>query len=938
MGVYCLRHSRTDAGNGARWHGMLPAWLCLLLAFALGMPAALAEEVEELTLGFFAYRPKALLEERWQPLVEYLNDHLPGEVHLRLRVLGQAEMKEALQRGELHYLFTNPSHYIELRTISALSGALVTQITLEEGQPVSRLGGVVIRRADRDGPDTFEELRGKRIAIAGKQYLGAYTAPALELQKRGIAPEKLDYLVTGQVHDLVVQAVLDGRADAGFIRTGIIEQMLREGTLKPGQIEVLEPQVHDDFPFVSSTALYPEWALVAMPEAPEPVSRRLTSLLLGLEPDHPVAVAAGIHGFTIPADYLPVREAMVSLRLPPFDQVPEFGWQDIWQRYTGIVAVGVLATLIIIALVLALMVGNRRLRASRKAAQRLGDRLRAIIDGTRTGTWEWNVQTDEAVFNRRWAGMLGYRLEELEPVFSKTWTKFVHPDDQPVARAALQRHFDGEVDMYDVEVRMRHRDGHWIWVRNRGQLFSRTAEGKPMWMFGTHVDVSERYQATRERDELLHRFEELSRNIPGALYQYRQCDDGHFHFPFVSPGIEDICGCTPEQAVGDAQAVFAAIHPDDFERVKAAINRSGRELTTWHDVYRVRHPRLGELWVENSATPARHEDGCVVWHGYVKDITELHESRERIRLAAQVFEASQEGIMITDACRFILDVNSAFTEITGYELREVQGEIPSLLRSGYHSQAFYDELYLRLETDGFWRGEVWDRHKSGKVIPLLLSIATVTDDEGEVQYYVANFTDISAIKAHEEELHRIANYDALTDIPNRRLLGDRLQQSVAQALRTGQTLAVCMLDLDGFKPVNDRYGHQAGDKLLVEIARRLKSWLRAEDTVARLGGDEFVLLLRNPEGPASFDRILDIVRQPIHLAEGTVRVTASMGVAYLDPANPCDGDQLLRQADQGLYQAKALGCDHYNVYDVQTSATLPEKETSAEPGLGNPAN
>ena len=598
-----------------------------------------------------------------------------------------------------------------------------------------------------------------------------------------------------------------------------------------------------------------------------------------LEPS-PAAPVAGLQGFIIPA----------------------------------VIAVGVLAATSI-ALIAALMVGNRRLRASRKAARRLGDRLRGILDSTRTGTWEWNVQTDEVVFNRRWAEMLGYDLAELEPVFSEIWNILVHPDDLPLTHAALQRHLRGEDEMYDVELRMRHKEGHWIWVRDRGQVFSRTADGKPRWMFGTHVDVTERYEAARERNALLHRFEELSRNMPGALYQYRLCPDGFAHFPFASPGLVDIYGCTPEQAAVDAKAAFASLHPSDAERVVDSIARSGQELTTWHEVYRVRHPHLGELWVEGSATPARHEDGSVIWHGYIKDITELHQNRERIRLAAQVFDASQEGIMITDARRTIIDVNRAFTGITGYTAQEVKGATPGLLQSGYHDSTFYDDLNRRLRIDGFWRGEIWDRRKSGEVVPLLLSIAAVTDDNGEVQYYVANFTDISGIKAHEEELQRIAHYDALTDIPNRRLLGDRLQQAVALARRTGQTLAVCMLDLDGFKPVNDRYGHQTGDRLLVEIAHRLQGWLRTEDTVARLGGDEFVLLLCNPEGPAPFDRVLDIVRQPIHLAEGTVRVTASMGVAYLDAANPCDGDQLLRQADQALYQAKAMGCNHYKVYE-----------------------
>ena len=239
-----------------------------------------------------------------------------------------------------------------------------------------------------------------------------------------------------------------------------------------------------------------------------------------------------------------------------------------------------------------------------------------------------------------------------------------------------------------------------------------------------------------------------------------------------------------------------------------------------------------------------------------------------------------------------------------------------MLSADPQRRSLQDAARLLYRQDGHWQGETWIRRKGGEAVPLLLSGAPVRGQDGTVEHYIVVFSDISEIKAHEQELERLAHHDALTGLANRRLFNDRLAQAVAHAARHGEPLAVCALDLDGFKPVNDRYGHGAGDQVLVEIAQRLRAQVRAEDTVGRMGGDEFTLLLRNPRGPAVFERLLDAVRQPIQLAQGPVQVSASAGIAYLDARQAHQGEQLLRRADQALYQAKATGRDRYSLIDA----------------------
>ncbi|HEY3433136.1 MAG TPA: EAL domain-containing protein [Rhodocyclaceae bacterium] len=298
---------------------------------------------------------------------------------------------------------------------------------------------------------------------------------------------------------------------------------------------------------------------------------------------------------------------------------------------------------------------------------------------------------------------------------------------------------------------------------------------------------------------------------------------------------------------------------------------------------------------------------------------ELLLEQSRLRLAASVFANCSEGIMITDGNRSIIDVNPAFTQITGFQREEVIGNTPKILSSGRQDQTFYSDLWESLKTHGHWRGEMWNRRKTGEVYAEMQSISTIRDEDGGLQHYVSVFTDISQIKRHEEELDHIAHYDILTGIPNRRLLVDRLSQAVARARRSGKPLAVCYLDLDGFKPINDRYGHNAGDMLLIKITNRLLSILRADDTLARLGGDEFVLLLtdlpRMDECHLILDRVLAEVSAPTSIGSATVNISASIGVTLFAPLDDADSDALLRHADQAMFIAKQEGKNRYHFYD-----------------------
>ncbi|MBT9568783.1 MAG: EAL domain-containing protein [Thiobacillus sp.] len=307
------------------------------------------------------------------------------------------------------------------------------------------------------------------------------------------------------------------------------------------------------------------------------------------------------------------------------------------------------------------------------------------------------------------------------------------------------------------------------------------------------------------------------------------------------------------------------------------------------------------------------------------DITQRKLAEEQLKLAASVFEHSHEGIMITDADAHILNVNPSFTRITGYTKLEAVGQNPRMLSANLDDAVWHARMWESLLAEGHWQGERWNRRKNGEVYPEREAISAVYDDDGRVRHYVAVFSDISQQKAHEAELDRIAHHDPLTGLPNRRLLADRLAQAMARSQRDGTILTVACLDLDGFKPINDTFGHAAGDQLLIELSQRLKNTLRGDDTLARLGGDEFVLLLSGQNdihvSQDSLKRILATVNMPIMLGEQAVQVSASIGVA-LYPIEEVDGDTLLRHADQAMYAAKQAGKNCYHVFDPQADREL----------------
>jgi diguanylate cyclase (GGDEF)-like protein/PAS domain S-box-containing protein len=292
----------------------------------------------------------------------------------------------------------------------------------------------------------------------------------------------------------------------------------------------------------------------------------------------------------------------------------------------------------------------------------------------------------------------------------------------------------------------------------------------------------------------------------------------------------------------------------------------------------------------------------------------LLEQARGMRLAAAVFE-SQEGMLVSDAKNRILRVNKAFTRITGYTAEEAVGQTPSLLKSGRHDEAFYAAMWESIKGTGAWEGEIWNRRKNGEIYPEHLTVTAVKDADGAVANYVATLTDITLNKIAEEEIKSLAFQDPLTRLPNRRLMLDRLQHVLDASVRSGRLAALLFIDLDHFKTLNDTLGHDFGDMLLKQVAKRLTGCVRKSDTVARFGGDEFVVLLdglSKDETEAATqakmvgNKILDALNRPYQLGEHEHHSSPSIG-ATLVKGGQSSVEEYLKQADTAMYQSKKAG-------------------------------
>ncbi len=481
-------------------------------------------------------------------------------------------------------------------------------------------------------------------------------------------------------------------------------------------------------------------------------------------------------------------------------------------------------------------------------------------------------------------------------------------------RAIDRQVMDSGVPHLNYEEMQTSQDNETIWL-SISKMPLRDDEGNVFGLLGVYDDITERKHAEELLRESEAKYRRLIEKSPDTLYVFSSKSGGIYY----SKRVEELLGYPIGYLSANPFLWTESIHPDDRENIARTVKNTGTG-DQFAIEYRLRDSKCNWKWVYDRSIQVTKKDDELLIEGLVTDITERKRSEERLNLTARVFANTLDGILITDRELNIVEINDSFTRITGYSREDVIGQRPNIQASGQHDEAFYAQMWESIDTYGHWVGEIWDRRKNGEVYPEMLTISTVKNEQGEVVSYVGVFSDITHIKHHQKQLEQAAHYDALTGIPNRLLLAKLMKQALAHAKRSNTLMAVCYLDLDGFKPINDSFGHDTGDRILIEVARRIEKEIRGDDTVARLGGDEFVILLvgieQAEEWAHSIERLLGAIARPIEAGGRLFSLSASIGLT-LYPVDDEDADTLLRHADQAMYIAKQSGKNRYVLYDFE---------------------
>ncbi len=436
---------------------------------------------------------------------------------------------------------------------------------------------------------------------------------------------------------------------------------------------------------------------------------------------------------------------------------------------------------------------------------------------------------------------------------------------------------------------------------------------------------------TREQSALKRsqaRYEELVTRIPVGIYRFRMLSAGGMFFDYASPRFCEMLALPQAVLLAEVDRAFALVHPDELAELMRAheASRGTLELLIWEGRFVV-NTRI--YWLHIESLPTKLNNGDVIFDGVVLDVTQRREAEEQLRLAAAVFENTQDGVVVTDTAPRILTVNHAYQEITGYSIQEALDQNPNILQSGRHERPFYQALWASIAQTGHWQGEIWNRRKNGEIYPQWTTLSAVRNEQGEVTNYVGVFTDISQLKQTEARLERLAHYDPLTNLPNRLLFQSRMEHALERARRQDEQVALLLIDLDHFKDVNDSLGHPAGDELLQKVVERVRLRLRQEDTLARLGGDEFVVLLERLTHAQDAGRIaqeiIDSLVQFFRLESGAeVFISASIGIS-LFPDHGNTPRELTQHADAALYLAKDQGRHTYRYYTEALTLATQER-------------
>lgn len=533
------------------------------------------------------------------------------------------------------------------------------------------------------------------------------------------------------------------------------------------------------------------------------------------------------------------------------------------------------------------------------------------------------LDADGTLLQMNRAGLNMIEADSLDQIIGQRAQNMMPSQYRDAFLALIKRVFEGESG--NLKFEMRGLKGTRRWMDTHAVPL-RDSHGRITALLAVTRDITEHKASETARQEALDRLRKIASRVPGVVFQFQMRPDGSFCFPFASEAIRDIYRVSPDEVREDASKAFAALHPDDYHGVVSSILASARNLTPWRQEYRVKFDDGTVRWLFGNSLPQREADGSVLWHGFITDVTERKRTTtERLESEARFRTMADNApvlIWIAKPDKLCNYFNKGWLEFTG---RTMEQELGNGWAENVHSEDLQRCLYTYVtafDARQEFKMEYRLRRFDGEYRWLFDHGVPLYDEQRTFLGYIGSCIDITERKKAEDEIQHLAFYDPLTQLPNRRLLQERLKHGIDVDRRDGKQLALLMLDLDRFKAVNDSLGHQSGDELLRQVAERITSRLRDVDMVARLGGDEFIVLLEDithsDDAARVAEEIIAEISKPFQLTlSDDVRVGTSIGIS-LYPQHGDNPDLLLDHADAALYLAKdnGRGCFAYFSEDL----------------------
>ncbi len=550
------------------------------------------------------------------------------------------------------------------------------------------------------------------------------------------------------------------------------------------------------------------------------------------------------------------------------------------------------------------------------------ERVEAAASAGIVGIWEWNVTDDILIWDSVMYKIYGIHEDNWGRAY-EAWSTRIHPEDKVYVEGEIQAALRGQRE-YAPEFRIVMSNGEIRFLKAASHTCF-DEQGNPSRMIGINLDQTEQKRTEEALRQAEARVSRVIDVMPEAVMvisqqgEIRQVNQratlmfGYDRAALMQMRVEQL---VPQQYRGNHAQLRAEFSQDPSMRLMG----TGRDLFALHKSGR-------EIPVEIAMAPMYEggEHSVVI---SVADITERKQAEHELRLAASVFANTLDGIVVTDRNLNVIKSNEAFHKILGYTSAEIAGQNVRILSADQQDGVFQQKVWESIKEKGGWQGEVLDRHKDGRKIPIWLSISTIQNAKGEVDRYIATMYDISDQKLSQERINYLAHYDALTGLPNRTLFMDRFAHALSQAKRQKHSLVLMFIDLDNFKHINDTYGHPVGDDLLCKVAERLRRVTRSSDTVGRQSGDEFMVLIEDAMSESAIrstaQNVLNELIKPLDLGVGNMFVSASIGIATF----PGDGDNiesLLKHADLAMYKAKETGRNKFHFYNQDMSDEAHER-------------